>query len=475
MIRTLIFLASLFFINICSAEESKPVTLNVIKTSITVDGKKSEVYDIVQDNGQEGYEGVKGQNFDVLLKNKTNVPVAIHWHGLILPNNQDGVAYITQLPIPPGKSQHYFFPLVQSGTYWMHSHYKLFEQQLMSAPLIINNPNDLYPNYKSITVMLQDFSFTSPDKIFANLKKSSKEKMASMHMDHDMNMSEPDLNDVDYDAFLANRHTLSKPEIIQVSARQKIRLRVINASAATNFWVNTGKLEGALIAVDGNNIKPIKNHKFQVAIAQRLDILLSIPNKKGTYPILAQVEGTKKQTGILLVTPDTKIVLPSKLATSDAPALNDDQERQIHPLNSVVTKPVTKTLHYTLEGNMSDYVWTINKEIWPHVTPLKISKGDQVEMVYTNNSGMSHPMHLHGHVFQVTRIDGKPITNGPLHDTILVMPHSSKTIVFNADNPGIWPMHCHVLYHMEAGMMTTTNYTNYPAPSFYTKMISPQK
>jgi len=453
---------------VCFGSNTHPVVLRTIQTTIEVDGKKANVYDIVQENGHEGYLGFYGKNFDVIMKNETNVPISIHWHGLILPNNQDGVAYVTQLPIPPGKSQHYHFPLVQHGTFWMHSHYKLYEQQLQAAPLIIADPNSPYADYKNIVVMLQDFSFTNPETIYENLKKAAKNSKP-MKMDIAM---KPDLNDVTYDAYLANRHTISDPKVFQVTPGEKVRLRIINASAATNYWIHTGELTGKLIAADGNHIKPIKGDNFQIAIAQRLDILVTIPNKKGTYPILAQVEGTKKISGILLVTPDTKVTLPAKLAVTNAPAINDEQEKLLHALNPPATKAVTRTLNYSLEGDMRNYVWTINKEIWPHVTPFKIKKGDHVAMVFTNNSGMSHPMHLHGHVFQVTAVDGIPLQDGPMRDTILVMPHSTKTIEFDANNPGIWPMHCHVLYHMEAGMMTTTNYENYPAPDFYTKLIT---
>ena len=453
------------------AQNSQPIVLKVVQVPLVVNNKKTEVYDIVREDGQEGFAGMKGQDFNVLLKNDTKVPISIHWHGLILPNNQDGVAYVTQLPIKPGESQHYRFPLLQSGTYWMHSHFKFHEQTLMAAPLIIQDPKELYQGYKDVVVMLQDFSFTKPEKIFTDLKH------AGMAMDHgsmsDMKMPmQQDLNDVKYDAFLANRRTINQPDIINVTPGEKIRLRLIDASSATNYWIHIDNLEGTLIAVDGEYIKPIKSKHFQLALAQRIDVLVTIPNKEGVYPVFAQVEGTKQRSGILLVTPKAKVVIPPTLASMNAPALNDQQEKQLHALQPLPTKKITNVLNYSLEGKMEDYVWTINKEAWPHVTPLVVKKGDRVEMVFTNNSDMSHPMHLHGHVFQVTTIDGKTISDGPLRDTILVLPHSTKKIVFDAENPGIWPMHCHVLYHMHAGMMTTTNYLNYPEPDFYKDLLS---
>lgn len=441
------------------------VVLKAIETNLVVNGKNSKVFDIVQVDGTEGYSGTKGQDFDVLLKNDTHAPISIHWHGLILPNNQDGVAFVTQLPIPPGSAQHYYFPLVQSGTYWMHSHFKFHEQQLMSAPLIIQDPQDAYKNLKNITIMLEDFSFTNPEKIFANLKKSA----MNMKM---MNQSmKADLNDVKYDAYLANRHAINDPQIIKVIPGEKVRLRIINASSATNYWILTDRLQGTLIAVDGQDIIPIKDNKFPIAIAQRLDVLISIPYGQNTYPILAQVEGTKNQSGILLVTPAASLTKPSPLAQHAIEAINDAQEMRMHALHPFSNKPVTKVLNYSLEGNMQKYIWTMNNEIWSHVKPLTIKKGDRVEMVFINNSAMAHPMHFHGHTFQVIEIDGKILQNGPLRDTILVLPHSTKKIIFDANNPGIWPLHCHLLYHQQAGMMTTTNYQSYPEPYFYRDLL----
>jgi len=121
---------------------------------------------------------------------------------------------------------------------------------------------------------------------------------------------------------------------------------------------------------------------------------------------------------------------------------------------------------------MKNYIWKINNEVWPRIKPLTITKGDRVEMVFRNDTNMAHPMHFHGHVFQVSEIDGKALANGPLRDTILVLPHSTKKIIFDANNPGIWMLHCHVLYHMKAGMMTTTNYVGYPEPKYYQALIS---
>lgn len=115
---------------------------------------------------------------------------------------------------------------------------------------------------------------------------------------------------------------------------------------------------------------------------------------------------------------------------------------------------------------MQDYIWTLNGQSWPEVPPLVVEKGQRVEITFVNTSTMSHPMHLHGHVFQVTAIDGESI-NGAMRDTVLVMPKSSLSIQFDADNPGVWPLHCHVLYHLEAGMLTVLRYKDFIQPLKY--------
>ena len=456
-----------------TATNNQPVILNVVREPIVVNGKKSMVYNIVQPNGKQGYEGIKGQDFNTTVVNKTNVPIVIHWHGLVDPNDQDGVPYVTQLPIPPGKEQQYRYPLVQSGTYWMHSHEKFQEQELMAAPFIIKDPTEKIAD-QEVVVMFQDFTFRNPEEVYAELRKKLPMNMGSTPKQPPMNMQmkKPlDLNDVKFDAYLTNRRTLQNPEIVRVKPRQVVRLRLINAAASTNFWVDTGKLTGTVIAIDGANTKPLKGNKFELGLANRLDVLVTIPDVEGAYPILAQPEGTTSQTGLILATPGATIPTVSESTTKLAPPLDNSQELKLKAVNPLPKRPVNKVVTYTLEGDMKTYTWTINNQIWPKITPSMINKGQRIEMIFINNTGMTHPMHFHGHVFQLTSINGKTLADGPLHDSILVLPNSTMKIQFDADNPGIWLMHCHILYHAKGGMDTTANYVGYPEPSFYKKLI----
>lgn len=433
------------------AQETKPVVLNVFEKTITVDGKNSKVFAIEQPDGTFGYKGVQGQDFFVLVKNNTPVPIALHWHGLVDPNMEDGVPYVTQLPIPPAGSYEYRFKLKQAGTFWLHSHYKLQEQKLMAAPLIIYNPNER--TEPEAIMFLQDFSFSDPKSIYAALRS----KMA-MPMKHDKSM---DVTDVKFDAYLTNHRTLKNPDIIRVTSGDTMRLRIINASASSNYYIDLGQLHGELIAVDGAAIKPIEGSRFQIAIGNRLDIRVSIPDGEGAYPILALPEGTRQQSGLILATSHASIPVVAETTTDVNPTLNYQQEYKMVPDVAVSNEPATQSFPFVLNGSMSNYVWTINGKAWPDIKATIIKPRKRTELEFINKSGMSHPMHLHGHVFQVTEINGKRI-NGRLGDTINVMPRSSVKVVFDADNPGIWMLHCHILYHQQGGMMTTVNYAGYP-------------
>lgn len=439
---------------------TQPPTLLIVKKSpIQVNGKASTVFKIEQPNGVWGYRGVKGRFFDVTVKNQTDVPTVLHWHGLLLPNSEDGVPFVTQLPIPPGGEYHYRFKLKQSGTYWMHSHLGLQEQQLLSAPLIIADPFDTTKE-KEVILFLTDFSFKKPETILADLEKPGPHQTEGSHQEK----SDSTLNDVKYDAFLTNYRTLRDPEIVRVKPGETIRLRVIDAASMSNFFINTGVLAAQAIAIDGHDIAPILQTIFQLAVGQRVDIRVKIPPKEGVYPILAQSEGTDMQTGLILATPHARINLPSEHAKKVVGALDYTQEFKIKALHPLSPKLPDQTLMVNLEGNMMHYVWMINHQIWPHVKPLKIKKNNRVEVIFKNDSAMSHPMHLHGHVFAVMEIDGHKLTDGAMRDTVLVLPGSTVKIQFDADSPGNWVMHCHMVYHMATGMITLVNYEDVKLP-----------
>jgi FtsP/CotA-like multicopper oxidase with cupredoxin domain len=489
LIRKIVMLAAIAAVGLLRAEssevktEAKPVKLFVREVPITVLGRTVKVTTIDQSDGVQGCGPAQSDGFHVELFNQLPVPTSIHWHGLILPNLMDGVPYLNQEPIPPGGSYKYDFSLRQSGTYWMHSHYGLQEQQLTSAPMIISGPAQSKVADAEFTVMLTDFSFTSPQDILKSLTAN----MDGMHEKNDMkamSMSNPEQSltvqqwepgskrlisrqvkgpapdiDVKYDALLANRRTLDDPQVFAVKFEQTVLLRLIAASAATNFFIDTGDLDATIVAADGEKVKPLKGNFFQLAVAQRLDLLITIPANGGLFPILALGEGSTLQTGFLLATPGKEKQKPELGIRGQrmTGGLDNTQESRLEAEEPLPERSVQRSLPSVLGGNMKSYEWTINGAAYPNRNSLNVKEGERVELINRNETGMSHPMHLHGHVFEVTEIDGQKIS-GAKRDTILVPPKSIIKIVFDADNPGVWAYHCHILYHLAAGMFTVLKY-----------------
>jgi FtsP/CotA-like multicopper oxidase with cupredoxin domain len=472
---------------------SEPETIKLFarESPITVAGRTVKVTAITQSNGEDGYSPEKKTGFHVEIVNQLAVPTSIHWHGLILPNLMDGVPFVTQDPIPPGASHRYDFPLKQSGSYWMHSHYGLQEQQLLSAPMVIRSPAQSRVADAEFTVMLSDFSFTSPKDILKGLMGKAqdtkgKQQGKSMPDSKSMSMSgqkeslvvqqwdaaskrlvaqtaqapPPDI-DVKYDALLANRRTIDNPQVLEIKPGQSVLLRLMGAASATNFFIDTGKLDATIVATDGEDVQPLKGNFFQLSTAQRLDLLVTIPQTGGVFPVLALAEGSTLQAGVLLVTPGAKIPKGTLAARAQQKmgGLDNTQEIRLLAKNPLPQRPVQRSLPSVLGGNMLTYTWTINGASYPNQNSLNIKEGERVELVISNTTGMSHPMHLHGHVFEVTEIDGQKIT-GAKRDTILIPPKSTIKVVFDANDPGVWAYHCHILYHLATGMFTVLKYEN---------------
>ena len=446
------------------ADETPVTILQLQRRSIDVNGKSASVYGIRQPNGTAGVTTSVGKRFRVRVENQIDAPSLIHWHGMAPPWRQDGVPGISGPPIPPGQSADYDFPLRFGGTFWMHSHEGFQEQRLMSAPLIIYDGRD-QPGQQEAVLMLHDFSFTPPEQIYEALK--SPRNMAGMGDKPPSGMAmqakpaaaaAPDLNDVTYDAFLANDRTLADPEVIKVEPGSRVLLRVINGSAMSNFHIDLGALDGELIAVDGFQVQPIVARRFPIAVAQRLDIRLTIPRGPAAHPVLAILEGSARQTGLVLAAGAGGVSRIPDMAQQPSPALSLDLERHLQAVAPLAPRKVDRVHTINLTGNMARYVWSINDVPWTKdVPPLPIAEGERVELVIVNKNPMPHPMHLHGHAFQVVEIDGQRFA-GAVRDTILVRPNGRVVVAFDANNPGWWAFHCHLLYHLAAGMFTTFRY-----------------
>ena len=216
-------------------------------------------------------------------------------------------------------------------------------------------------------------------------------------------------------------------------------------------------MEAELLAVDGKAVQPIKGNFFQLGVAQRLDLRVTIPKEGGAYPIVAQGEGTKLLCGVILTTKGASVPKLSRTASISTAALDNTQEKKLRAVKPLSDRSIDRTLPAVLGGNMATYVWTINGAAYPNKNSLDIQSGKRVGIAFTNSTNMGHPMHLHGHDFQVVEIDGEKVS-GALRDTLMVPPDSKMTVAFDADNAGVWPMHCHLLYHLDTGMFTVVKY-----------------
>src|SRR5260221_3984540 len=454
------------------ASGAPPTVLRIARRNIEVNGKPASVLGIRQPDGTFGIRTQVDKRFRVHLENTLNEPSLIHWHGLTPPWQQDGVPGVSGPPIPPGGSADYDFPLRFGGTFWMHSHQGLQEQLLLAAPLLIRDQRDR-PDQQEVIVMLADFSFTPPDQIFGGLKKGGMSSMGGspsapasggmkgMTMAPGMTMdaaAKPDLNDVKYDAFLANDRTLGDPEVVKVDPGARVLLRVINSSSMSAFHVDLGPLDRELIAVDGFRIAPVVARRFPIAVAQRLDIRLTIPSAPAAYAVLAVLEGESRQTGVILQAGGAPIARIPDNANTASPALTLDLERRLRAAEPLKPRKADRVHTLNLTGEMAGYVWSINNVAWnKDVPPLPLAAGERAELIFVNKTPMPHPMHLHGHEFQVVEIDGKRFP-GAVRDTVLVPPGRRVVVAFDANNPGLWALHCHLLYHLDAGMFTTLGY-----------------
>lgn len=454
--------------------QAEPKLLTVSKRVLDVKGKPASVYGITGPDGKPGLTMMFGEHFRVRVKNDTDSDTIVHWHGLTPPFGQDGVAMYGQPAIAPGASRDYDFANTRAGTHWMHSHLGLQEQQLLAAPLIINEVKQPVFDDQEHVVMLHDFTFRDPREILAELQGGggSHAGHTMQGMDHGGAAAGSDtmqgmdgmvatmgmLNDIVFDAYLANDRTLDDPEVVTVEKGTTLRLRIINGAAASNMWIDLGSQEAELIAVDGNAIYPMKGSLFPLAMAQRADLRFKVPAEGGAFPILFRPEGVTARTGIVVATQGAAV--PRLAGEGEvAPALDLSQELLYRAVAKLPQEPVNRTEMLSLTGGETNYVWGLNGEADPVQPLFTMRQGERIAVMMHNMTGMAHPMHLHGHYFKVMAI-GRTVIDGALRDVVLVPPMESVTIVFDADNPGSWPFHCHHVYHMNSGMMGSVGYTS---------------
>lgn len=406
-----------------------------------------------------------GDRLRITVDNALPVGTSVHWHGLALRNDMDGVPGITQRSIEPGSDFTYDFTAPDPGTYFYHPHSGVQLDRGLYGVLLVDDPDEPGAYDTEWTVVLDDWldgTGRTPDQVLEELTgPGGSEGMAGADMegmdDGSMSgmgeaMTSPllgDAGDIAYTHYLVNGRVPTAPVSLEGMPGQKVRLRIVNAGSDTAFRVALGGHRMTVTHSDGFPVVPVETDALLVAMGERYDVELTLAD--GVFPFVASAEGKAGQ-GLALVRSgsgrppdadvrpaelDRMVLLGTDLVGTDAVRLTRQTPDRRHDL--------------VLSGSMARYRWTINGKTFPDTTPLPIEQGERVRVRFTNMSTMFHPMHVHGHTFGLVR-------GGARKDTVIVRHMERVEVDFDADNPGQWAAHCHNIYHAEAGMMTTLSY-----------------
>ncbi len=486
----------------------------------------------------------EGDIAEIYVHNELDEDTSLHWHGLFLPNKEDGVPNMTQMPIKPHTIHKYTFPIIQHGTHWYHSHTELQEQIGMYGSFIMNK-KAADPTFRkgiddlpTVPIILSEWTDIKPENVhrmlhnatdwFAIKKGTTQSYVEAIKSGHFKTkvtnewkrMNAMDVSDVYYEKFLINgKH---ESQLSQFKGGDKVRLRISNGGASSYFWLTYAGGKITVVANDGNDVEPVEVDRLIIAVSETYDIIVTIPADKTSYELLATPEDRTKSTSIYLgacikqlTAPlpklkyfegmkmmndmmkmngdlddmgmqmsynqmDMNVVMYPEITGSEKKvtdkmdnmkmAENDYDSNKLSDivtLNYAMLKSPTKTnlpkdapikeLRFELSGNMNRYVWSLDNKVVSEADKILIKKGENVRITLYNGSMMRHPMHLHGHDFRVLNGQGD---YAPLKNIIDIMPMETDTIEFNANIEGDWFFHCHILYHMMAGMGRVFTYEN---------------
>jgi FtsP/CotA-like multicopper oxidase with cupredoxin domain len=416
----------------------------------------------------------------VTLRNELPEATSVHWHGLAIRNDMDGVPGTTTPETPPGGEFAFDFAVTPPGTHWIHPHHGLQLDRGLYAPLIVDDPNEAGAYDAEWVLVLDDWTDgigPSPEALFAALGGSEATHgqshgtgmMGGASMNHMGGaaggsgmgamggMGAMDSGDVDYSLFMVNGRAPSDPDTLTVRPKQIVRLRVINAAADTVFDVALGGHRLTVTHTDGFAVEPVETGWLRIGMGERYDAVVSISD--GIWPFVAEAVGRGAGARALAVIRTTigaapRIAdLPATLLGQDGRPLTADRLRA--GAGTALPRRTPEAISdLVLSGSMSPYVWTINGVTYDRAEPFRVRQGELHRFRVHNMSMMSHPVHVHGHTFQLGGAGGV----GPRKDTVLVPPMGMADLDLVADNPGRWMIHCHNAYHLEAGMMGRLDY-----------------
>ena len=403
----------------------------------------------------------KGQTLRAAVTNNLPADTSVHWHGLAIPNPMDGVPPLTQQPIAAGQRFTYEFVVPDSGTYWFHSHVGTQLDRGLYGPLIIEDPDERADYDDELALVLDDWidgTGTNPDKVFEQLQKTGMPSMGPMGGDAGVTPTTPlgdDGGDVTYPYYLINGRIPGDPQTVDYRAGQRVRLRIINAGSDTAFRVGVPNTKMTVTHTDGFPVIARDTDSVVLGMGERVDATVTV---NSSVPVIAAAERKDGYAQLNLRANGT----PSNVNVEQfVTTLRNSQPLDTATLSAApeVQLPQRKpdqTFDLRLAGPVPPYTWTINGQVYdPTKDGLPVKPGQRVQVRYINESKMFHPMHLHGHTFQVMS-NGRPMAR---KDTVLVPPLATVDTVFDANNPGKWIDHCHNTYHLESGMAVYFTYT----------------
>ena len=529
------------------------IRLVVAATEFNVDGRVGHAIAI---NGTIPAPLVRlkeGERVRLTVDNQLEEDTSIHWHGLIVPFEMDGVPGIS-FPGIKGKSTFtYEFPLKQAGTYWYHSHSGLQEQVGHYGPLIIDpaGPDPIASDREHV-ILLSDWSFLHPHMIFTRMKQEggffNRQKMtladrfsgkadpmtqAERNEFAKMRMDPTDISDVTAAAykFLINGHSAGENWTGLFRAGERVRLRIINAAAQTTFNFRIPGLRMTVVATDGIALRPVVVDEFQIGNAETYDVVVEPEDR--AYTIVAEtidrsgmgIATLAPRAGLRAAVPPLRerptlgmkdmgmgdmggmsgmdhgamaegsggdaghgagaaapmdhsnmemrdkskvsfkvgvgvdMIAPMPVDRTGDPGVGlDDVGHKVLTYRDLVSlaprtdrRPPTRRLDIHLTGNMERFMWSMDGEqLSENPEPYRFERNERVRLRLINDTMMTHPMHLHGHFFEIVNGHGD---HQPLKHTIRVLPGGYVDLDLTADAPGDWAFHCHLLYHMHGGMM----------------------
>ncbi|WP_067891108.1 multicopper oxidase family protein [Nocardia vaccinii] len=453
----------------------RPVALRAAPATVDLGGVQVQTWTY---GGKLPGQEIRINRGDVLRATLTNAlpaPTTIHWHGIALRNDMDGMPDLTQPAVAPGGDFTYEFTAPDAGTYFFHPHVGVQLDRGLYAPLIVEDPAEGKDYDAEAVVVLDDWldgvDGRDPDEQLRQLQAKGiagmgMGGMSGMNMGgmNSGGMSMPtdpnaplgsDAGDIkDYPYYLINGRIGADPVTFSAKPAQRIRLRIINAAADTAFRVAVGGHRMRVTHNDGYSVQPVTTSSLLIGMGERYDVIVELGD--GVFPLVAAAEGKTGQGFALIRTGGgTPPAADARPAESKVAPLTADQLVATEAVRLPRRSP-DKTLDLALGSDSKKYIWTINGKAYPDHTPLDITQGQRVRLRFVNHTMMFHPMHLHGHTFQLVDSAG----TGPRKDTSIVLPMQTVEVDLDATNPGQWMVHCHNAYHGEAGMMSVLSYVH---------------